>query len=298
MNTTQPFGRFSWHVLAAAVVIAAAFLVLYYDVIWWLVDDWEPNGDYSHGYMVVLLAVYFAWERRALVAATPAHPDPRALVSMIGSMLMLLAGSLAAETFVMRVSLVVTIASVTWFLGGWNRLKILRFPIAFLLLMIPIPDIIFNRIAFPLQLIASNLGEVTLAAASVPVLREGNLIVLPNMTLEVAEACSGIRSLVALFTLAVVYGYMAERDWRVRAGVIVSTIPIAIAVNGLRVAATGLAANRYGAEVAEGFIHSTSGWAMFLVAGAAMVAVRMVLRACLSWSARSVSTPLDQGTTA
>jgi exosortase len=164
--------------------------------------------------------------------------------------------------------------------------------------MIPIPDIIFNRIAFPLQLVASSLGETALAASGVPVLREGNLIVLPNLTLEVAEACSGIRSLVALFTLAVVYGYMSESDWRVRAGLIASTIPIAIAVNGLRVAATGLAANHYGAEVAEGLIHSTSGWAMFLVAGAAMVAVHVLLRACLSWSNRSVSTPIDQGTPA
>jgi exosortase len=285
-------------VLLAGLVLVVSFVVLYYDVIWWLVDDWEPEGDYSHGYFVVLLALYFAWERRDQIAATPASPDARALAPLIGSMLLLLAGSVAAETFVMRVSLIATIASVTWFLGGWRRLRILQFPIAFLLLMIPIPDIIFNRIAFPLQLVASSLGETALAASGVPVLREGNLIVLPNLTLEVAEACSGIRSLVALFTLAVVYGYMSESDWRVRAGLIASTIPIAIAVNGLRVAATGLAANHYGAEVAEGFIHSTSGWAMFLVAGAAMVAVHVLLRACLSWSTGRVSTPIDQGTTA
>jgi exosortase len=164
--------------------------------------------------------------------------------------------------------------------------------------MIPIPDIIFNRIAFPLQLMASSLGETSLAAAGVPVLREGNLIVLPNLTLEVAEACSGIRSLVALFALAVVYGHTAESDWRIQALLLVFTIPIAIAVNGLRVAATGLAANQYGAAAAEGLIHSTSGWAMFLVAGAAMVTVQVALRVCFSLFAPRVSTPLDQGTPA
>jgi exosortase len=294
----QFFVRISKRVIAASVVLVASFGVLYYDVIWWLVDDWEPSGDYSHGYLVALLAVYFAWERREQLSATPAQPDSRALVPLFGSMLLLLAGSVAAETFVMRVSLVATIAAVTWFLGGWKRLRIMQFPIAFLLLMIPIPDIIFNRIAFPLQLIASGLGETTLAAAGVPVLREGNLIVLPNLTLEVAEACSGIRSLVALFTLAVVYGYMAESDWRIRGLLLAFTIPIAIAVNGLRVAATGLAANQYGAAAAEGFIHSTSGWAMFVVAGAAMVAVQVVLRSGLSIFAPRVSTSLDHGTTA
>jgi exosortase len=188
---------------------------------------------------------------------------------------------------------------VTWFLGGWDRLRVLRFPIALLLLMIPIPDIIFNRVAFPLQLVASSLGETTLSAAGLPVLREGNLIVLPNMTLEVAEACSGIRSLVALFTLAVVYGYMAESESRIRILLLASTIPIAIAVNGLRVAMTGLAANHYGAAAAEGFVHSTSGWVMFLVAGAAMVAVRLLLRLAFAlFRSRGESPRVDQGTTA
>jgi exosortase/archaeosortase family protein len=276
----------------------AAFLVLYYDVIWWLVDDWEPNGDYSHGYMVVLLAVYFAWERRALVAATPAHPDPRApcLNNRFDAHV---ARRLARRRDVRDACVARGNDRIGDLVSRWLE-SVEDSAVSDRVSAVDDSDsrhhLQSHRLS--LQLIASNLGEVTLAAANVPVLREGNLIVLPNMTLEVAEACSGIRSLVALFTLAVVYGYMAERDWRVRAGVIVSTIPIAIAVNGLRVAATGLAANRYGAEVAEGFIHSTSGWAMFLVAGAAMVAgadgapcVSFVVR-------RSVSTPLDQGTTA
>jgi exosortase len=155
---------------------------------------------------------------------------------------------------------------------------LLRFPIALLLLTIPIPDIIFNRIAFPLQLIASELGERTLGATGVPVLREGNMIMLPHLTLEVAEACSGIRSLVALFTLATVFGYASEPDRRIRVMLVLATIPIALIVNGLRVASTGLAAHYYGAAAAEGLFHSTSGWAMFVVAGLLLLACRQAMR--------------------
>jgi exosortase len=152
------------------------------------------------------------------------------------------------------------------YVGGAQPLRVLAFPIAFLVLMVPPPAIIFNQIAFPLQLMASRFGETTLQALSIPVLREGNVITLANTTLEVAEACSGIRSLISLLTLGIVYGYFADKRPVIRTIVALSTIPIAIVSNGLRVAGTGVAAHYYGREAAEGFFHTFSGWLVFILA--------------------------------
>jgi exosortase len=158
-------------------------------------------------------------------------------------------------------------------------LKVLLFPLGILLLMIPIPAIIFNQIVFPLQLVASRVGEASLSAAGVPVLREGNVIILANTSLEVAEACSGIRSLVSLLTLGIVYGYFVDRRPGVRTAIALSSIPVAILANGLRVAGTGFAAHFFGPAAAEGFFHTFSGWLVF---GFAFVLLFAVVRT-LQW---------------
>jgi exosortase len=160
---------------------------------------------------------------------------------------------------------------------GWARLKVLAFPVAFLLLMIPIPAIIFNQIAFPLQLLASQAGEQTLRAVEIPVLREGNVLVLANTTLEVAEACSGIRSLVSLLTLGIMFGYFTDQRLWVRLLIAGSTVPVAIVANAARVAGTGIAAHHYGPEAAQGFFHDFSGWAVFLVAFLLMLGIQRVI---------------------
>jgi exosortase len=152
------------------------------------------------------------------------------------------------------------------FVLGWKYLKRLAFPLAVLLLMIPIPAIVFNQIVFPMQLLASRVGESALSVAGIPVLREGNVIILSNTTLEVAEACSGIRSLVSLLTLGIVYGYFVDTRTFVRTIIALSAVPVAIVANGFRVAGTGFAAHFYGAEAAQGFFHEFSGWIVFVVA--------------------------------
>ena len=156
--------------------------------------------------------------------------------------------------------------------------------------MIPLPAIIFNQIAFPLQLTASRVGELAMTAAGVPVLREGNVLILPNTTLEVAEACSGIRSLISLLTLGIVFGYFADSRAWVRTLIALSTIPVAIVANGLRVAGTGIAARQFGPSVAEGFFHEFSGWALFLVAFLMMLMLQRVLLRAIP-PARAVAVP-------
>jgi exosortase len=143
--------------------------------------------------------------------------------------------------------------------------------------MVPIPAILFNQIAFPLQLIASQFGEAVIRAVDIPVLREGNVLILANISLEVAEACSGIRSLISLLTLGIVFGYIGDgRNW-VRTLIALSAIPVAVIANGARVAGTGIAAHYYGQAAAEGFFHEFSGWLVFIAAFAMMLLFHRLL---------------------
>ncbi len=262
-------------VVVGASVLLVSFGLLYHRVIALLVEDWAKDDNYSHGFLIVPLALYLAWERRRkLFEAKPGNSAVGFLV-VAGSVLV---AALDMHPFVNRLAMLSSLAGVLLYLFGWARLKVLAFPVLFLLLMIPIPAIIFNQIAFPLQLLASRFGEATLMACQIPVLREGNVIQLANTSLEVAEACSGIRSLVSLLTLGIVYGYFSDSRLWVRYVLAIATIPVAIAANAIRVSGTGIAAHLYGAEAAEGFFHSFSGWLVFLVAFSMLFVLHRLVR--------------------
>jgi exosortase len=267
--------------VAGFVLLTACFGYLYQHVVFKLVHDWYHDDNYSHGFLIVPIALFFVWERKNKLMEATREPSSWGLAVFLGSMALLMAGVLGSELFLTRFSIVGVIIGTLLFLYGWNHLKILLFPIAFLLLMIPIPAIIFNRIAFPLQLLASRFGEMALLACQIPVLREGNIIHIANTSLEVAEACSGIRSLVSLLTLGIVYGYFTDSRIWVRFILAIGTIPIAIAANGIRVAGTGIAAHFYGPETAQGFFHSFSGWLIFIAA----FIIMFILYRTIAWLA-------------
>jgi exosortase len=248
------------------LLLAGSFAFLYRDVITKLVHDWSIDDNYSHGFLIVPIALYFAWERRKRFQAAAPRPAYAGLALVIASLCTLIAGVLGSELFLTRVSLLGVCAGALWYLYGFAHVRIMFFPLAILLLMIPIPAIIFNQIAFPLQLLASRFGEAALVIAGIPVLREGNVIELANTSLEVAEACSGIRSLISLLTLGIVYGYFMDPRLWVRYLLALAAVPVAIVANGVRVAGTGIAAHYYGVEAAHGFFHTFSGWLVFLVA--------------------------------
>ena len=188
-------------------------------------------------------------------------------------LLILLLGVYGSELFLSRISLVLVLTGLVLGFGGRKMLKETRFALFVLLLAIPIPAIIYTQITFPLQILASKLASALLPLFGVPVLREGNVIQLPAMTLEVAEACSGIRSLMSLLTLAIFYGYFLERPlWR-RVVLALASVPIAIAANAVRLLGTGLSVQYWDPDKAMGFFHEFSGWVMFLVSFACLVAV-------------------------
>jgi exosortase len=277
---------FSVATIAQLTAIAVCFAILYRGVIVKLVSDWATDDNYSHGFLIVPIALFLAWERRGKLMALPLQPSLLGLLIVLGSIAVLAAGTLGAELFLTRVSMIGAIAGTIVFLCGWRHLQALVFPVAFLILMVPLPAIVFNKITFPLQMWASQAGEFGISALNIPVLREGNIIVLAHTKLEVVEACSGIRSLVSLLTLGIVYAYFIDGRTPVRWLISLSAVPVAIVSNAMRITGTGVAAHYYGAEAAEGFFHSFSGWAVFAVAFVAMLAVKQLVVQMANMTAR------------
>ena len=213
-----------------------------------------------------LFSGYALWRTRERWLRTEIKPTNIGFVVMVGAIGLLLLGSLGAEFFTSRFSLLVLLAGMIIFMTGWKMLRAVSFPLAYLMWMIPIPVIIYNQITFPLQIIASRLATAWLELAHVPVLRDGNILVMSDYSLEVVEACSGIRSLLTLMALAVAYGYLVSPQRWVRYVLAILMIPIAIGTNAFRIMVAGILAHRFGPATAEGFLHEFSGWAIFIVA--------------------------------
>jgi exosortase len=247
--------------------IAIALLWLYGSVLLRLPrEDWQLD-DYSHGFLVPFICGYIIWvnrERLRGLSFSPAYAVGTVLIIL--SVLLHLAGTIGAEDYLPRFSFPLMLSGLTLFFAGWRWLRVLALPIWFFLLAIPIPTVVFNQITFPLQLIASDYATWVIHKFGIPAVRMGNQIELANMTLQVVEACSGIRSLMTLATLGVTWAYFGEKIWWRRAIIVLSVVPIAIFANAARVAGTGILAYHYGPQAAEGFMHTFSGWLIFVVA--------------------------------
>ncbi len=239
---------------------------LYAGVVPHLVEQWASDDDYTHGFLILPLALYFTWEKRDTLRRLTPVPNPLGAALLALGLLMLVVGSIGAELFLQRFSLIVVLAGLVWLILGTQLLHELAFPLAFLVFMVPLPAIVMNAVAFPLQLFAAQTATLCMETAGIPVLREGNTIVLANTTLEVAEACSGIRSLQALLALGAVYGHFTQKVAWKKWALVVLSVPIAIAANAFRVAGTGFLAHYVGPEAAQGFYHSFAGWLVFGVA--------------------------------
>lgn len=276
----------AWKIWIGA--FSVLLLVLYGPILRSLVLDWWRDPNYGHGFLVPVFAGLVLWKERSRLAEIPLKPSNFGFLVMFGAVGILLVGSLGAELFTSRFSMLVLIAGIVLFLAGWKMLRAVSFPLAFLILMIPIPALIFNQIAFPLQLLASRFATFWLQLVNVPVLREGNIIILPNYQLEVVDACSGIRSLMTLITLAIAYGYLTESRRWARYLLTLLMIPIAIVSNAIRIMGTGILTYHFGPEAAQGFFHEFSGWVIFVAAMVLMFACHWLLRK-IPWGRRASS---------
>jgi exosortase len=267
-----------WDWLAWSSLIAGLLAFLYAAVLQGLVLQWWSDPDYGHGFFIPVLAVYILWRRRHELLATEVRPANFGLVVVAAGICLLFLGSLGAELFTSRISLLVVGMGLILFLGGWKVLQAVSFPVAFLIFMIPIPAILYSEITFPLQLLASRLAGSWLELVHVPVLRDGNVLVMSNYSLEVVEACSGIRSLVSLVALAVAYGYFAERRLWVRFLLALLMVPVAIFTNAGRIVIAGVSAHRFGPSAGDGFLHQFWGWLIFVTALVFLFFTHRVLR--------------------
>jgi exosortase len=249
-----------------AAILAALSLWLYGPTIYHLVRQWSAtDSDFSHGFFVPLFSAFVLWQEHRRLSEIIRKPSWSGLVLLAFALCLLIVGQLGAELFLARVSMLVLIAGLVVLFAGWSLFRAVLFPWAFLLLMIPIPTLVFNKITFPLQLLASRIAADVLPLLGVPVLREGNVIHLPSMALNVAEACSGIRSLMSLVCLAIIYGYLMERRIVVRWALALISLPIAVAANSARIVGAGLVVQYWDPEKAQGFYHIFEGWLVFVV---------------------------------
>src|SRR5687767_4487527 len=299
-HMSVPASTHYWRALA----IAFAILFTYAAVLVKLSHHWWIDENYSHGLLVPFIIGYILWLQRDKFAAETARPSVLlGGLAVAFALFALFTGVAGAELFTQRMSLVLLIAGIVVYFGGLGFLRLILVPLGLLILAIPIPAIIFNKIAFPLQLFASRAAVWSMTMLGIPVLRQGNIIELKPLNsfdtkkLEVVEACSGIRSLMTLMTLAVVFAYFTHNPsgngnppeqggrfgwlksyWFWRSTIIVvSAVPIAILTNAFRVSGTGVLAHYYGTEVADGFFHSFSGWAIYIVAFILLFGIGMIL---------------------
>jgi exosortase len=259
------------------ILVGALAIALYYKIAIKLVTDWYEIPDFSHGFLIPFFAAFLVWDNRGKLLRTPLAPTWSGTWLVILGLVELLIGVFGADLFLQRTSFILLAAGLVWTLLGKAMLGRLKFVFFVLLLAIPIPTIVFNQITFPLQLLASRLASDLLQLAYVPVLQDGNIIQLPATPLEVAQACSGIRSLMSLFTVAVIYGYFLERsNWR-RVVLALSSIPIAVTANVARIFGTGLCVQYWDPVKAMGFFHEFSGWLMFLVSLGCLYIVHLTM---------------------
>src|SRR5579862_6368051 len=251
-------------------------IVAYAPVLWRLVRQWDSDADMGHGFFVPVIAGFIVWQKRRELAALTPSPNWWGLAIVLYGALQLAIATLGAELFLARTAFVISIIGIVLLLGGRAYVRALAFPLFLLFFMVPIPTVVYNSITFPLQLLASRVSTDALNFLQIPVLREGNVLELAEQKLSVVEACSGIRSLLSLTFLSLVYGYFFETDQRIRTLLFFSTVPIAILANAGRVTITGILAE-YKPEWAAGAAHEAEGWIIFMIALLIMVGVHQLL---------------------
>jgi exosortase len=251
-------------------------LLCYGPVIKSLAGGWFSDDNMGHGIFVPVIVGYIIWQQQDELGALPVRANWWGLpIVLLGTVQSIIA-TLGVELFLSRTALIVTLIGAVAMLGGTALLKKLAFPLFLLFFMVPIPAVIFNSITFPLQILASQLAETALSIVGIPVLRMGNVLELPTQKLSVVEACSGIRSLLSLSFLSLVYGYFLEKKRWIRVSLFVATVPIAIIANGGRVTITGIL-SQYKPELAEGFFHESTGWVIFMIALGLLIAIHRLV---------------------
>lgn len=257
-------------------------IIAYFPILKHLVEQWSEDPDVGHGFFVPLVSGYIVWQRRDYLFALDWKPAWWGILLMIYAGLQAYIGMLGAELFLQRTAFLISLVGLLLVMGGKALVKELTFPLLLLLFMIPFPTVVYNRITFPLQLFASRVAEILLGAIDIPVLRDGNVLELASQKLSVAEACSGIRSLLSLSFLSLVYAYFFDNKVWMRWALFIGVIPIAILANAGRVTITGIL-SEYNTELAQGFFHELEGFIIFAIAFAMLYVLHLLINWIYRW---------------
>jgi len=258
--------------------LTALVVIMYASILTSLARQWLDDPNYGHGFLVPLFVGYVLWNKRDQWRTLPLRPSNFGLAIMLFAIGLRILGMLGAELFLTRLSLVILISGMVLFLAGSQALRWMAFPLGYLLFMIPLPAIVYYQLTFPLQLLASRLGASGLVALGIHTVRQGNLLILPNCTLNVVEACSGVRSLLSLLAAVVAFAYLAEPSWWKRSILAIASIPIAIATNGLRLVATGVLSYFFRPTADSGAVHLILGLGFFVLAFLLIVLIHKLLQ--------------------
>ena len=248
-----------------AVIIFTLWIVTFIPVYPELWDSWMNHSNNSHGMLVPLITGFLIWNKREeLIGTAPSSLNWGGVILALSLALYVLA--LAGQIVVVeRIMVVFSLIGLVLFNFGPTIFKIVAFPLFYLIFMVPVPVSIYSFVAFPLQLFATKIAYTLIQAMNIPVLREGNMLYFAQTQLEVAEACSGLRSMMAFVMLSALFAYLMEKGgWR-RLVLVASAIPLAVICNIVRVTGTGILAHYYGGQVARGFLHEFSGIAVFFL---------------------------------
>ena len=242
-----------------------------------MVHDWNIDANYSHGYLIPFISAFMIWTARKELREVDISLNNWGLALIALGLAQLTVAKIGSELFLQRTSMVVLLFGFSLFLLGKAFTKKISIPILYLIFMVPVPAIIWNKIAFPMKLFASYIAANVIDCIGISILREGNILHLANTTLEVADACSGLRSLTSLLALSAAFAYIFALRVTNKWVLFFSAIPIAIAVNIFRLTFTAVLAQRFGAKVAEGFLHEMSGILVFVIAFILLFCVYLIL---------------------
>jgi len=255
----------------------ALIVLVYFPVLRHLVGVWSSDDDMGHGFFVPIVAGYLVWQRRERLLSVNWKPAWWGIGVILIGLAQSYIGTIGAEQFLQASAVLVTLVGVLLTCGGIALVRELAFPLLLLPFMIPLPALIYNKITLPLQFFASWVAENVLNFINIPTLRDGNVLELPHQKLNVAEACSGIRSLLSLTFLSLVYTYFFDRRVWMRVTLFIATVPIAILANAARVTITGIVSEKIDPSLAHGFSHTVEGWIIFLVALGMLIALHSIL---------------------